>query len=215
MNNNLFQTEYDVTHKTKLKRFYENHKFKIISFLLLLAVLIIAFFFYLEVKKNKKISLTEKYVAAKTYIDNEKKNEAIKSLVEIIHSNDSTYSPLSLFLIIDTNLIDDKQVISGYFSHILKNCKFEKEIENLIILKKALFVSSFASEAKLLESLRPILNSESLWKSHSLFLLGDYYLAKSKKNQAREFYLKVLEIKNLDKVLYERARIQILLTAND
>jgi len=215
MNNNLFQTEYDITQKTKLRRFYENNKVKIILLSLLSVIMIISFFFYLEVKKNKKITLTENYISAKIYIENGNKNEAIKSLVKIIHSNDNTYSPLSLFLILDTNLIDDKQVISDYFLYILENCKFEKEIENLIILKKALHESSFVSEDKLLESLRPIINSESLWKSHALFLLGDYHLAKSKKNQAREFYLKVLEIKNLNKNFYERARIQILLTTND
>jgi len=215
MNNNLFQTEYDITQKTKIRKFYENNKVKIILFLLLLTIFIISFFFYIELKKNKKITLTENYIAAKIYIENDNKNEAIKSLVKIIHSNDNTYSPLSLFLILDANLIDDKEVISDYFLHILKNCKFDKEIENLIILKKALHESSFASEDKLLESLRPIINSESLWKSHALFLLGDYHLDKNKKNQAREFYLQVLKIKNLNKDFYERARIQILLTTND
>ncbi len=215
MNNNIFQTEYDITQKTKLRRFYENNKIKIILLSLLSAVLIISFFFYLEIKKNKKIELTENYIEAKINIDNGNKNEAIKSLVKIIHSNDNTYSPLSLFLILDTNLIEDKQVISDYFIYILENCKFDKEIENLIILKKALHESGFESENKLLETLKPIINSKSIWKSHALFLLGDYYLSKNKKNQAREFYSKVLEIKNLNRDFYERAKIQILLTKND
>jgi predicted negative regulator of RcsB-dependent stress response len=84
MNNNLFQTEYDITQKTKLRRFYENNKVKIILLSLLSVIMIISFFFYLEVKKNKKITLTENYISAKIYIENGNKNEAIKSLVKII-----------------------------------------------------------------------------------------------------------------------------------
>ena len=34
---------------------------------------------------------------------------------------------------------------------------------------------------ELIEILKPIINSDSIWKSHSLLLLGDYFLSKDEK----------------------------------
>ena len=63
--------------------------------------------FNLESQKKEKISLSENYVQAKIYLEDGNKSEAINMLKEVIYANDSTYSTLSFFLIINQNLIDD------------------------------------------------------------------------------------------------------------
>ena len=60
------------------------------------------------------------------------------------------------FLILDLNLINDQTEISNLFEHILTNNKFEKELEDLLIYKKALFDSNFLNEAELLKSINPL-----------------------------------------------------------
>ena len=49
-------------------------------------------------------------------------------------------------------------------------------IKNLIIYKKAMYNADTASENELLEILNPVLKSESVWKSHALLLMADYFL---------------------------------------
>ena len=66
-------------------------------------------------------------------------------------ANDSTYSTLALFLLLNENLTVDQKETSELFDYILKNNKFEKELENLIIFKKALFQSNFINESELLK----------------------------------------------------------------
>ena len=88
-------------------------------------------------------------------------------------------------------LITDHKEISLLFDHLLKNNKFSKEVRNLLIYKKALLNSNFVDESELLESIRPILSTETLWKPHVLILLGDYYVSKGENIKAKEFYQKI------------------------
>ena len=109
MAENLFEAQYDLTKKSKLKKFYESYKIFIFSFIFFLVMFFGAFSFYLESKERKKISLSENYLQAKIYLESGNKNKAINLLKEIIFENDSTYSSLSLFLIMNQNLISDYQ----------------------------------------------------------------------------------------------------------
>ena len=62
--------------------------------------------------------------------------------------------------------------------------------------KKGLFNSDFSSEKDLLEILNPIINSESIWKSHSLFLMGEYFYSKKEKIKAKEFFDQIILLSN-------------------
>ena len=108
---------------------------------------------------------------------------------------------------------DEKELLS-LFDRILKNNKFEKEVRNLIIFKKALFQSNSVSEIELLETVNPLINTETLWKPHALLLLGDYFVSKREYLKAKEFYIQILALKNLHKELYEQARSQLMLITN-
>ena len=215
MNENLFETQYDVTKKSKLKKFYETNKILIFSTALILVIVIASASFYSESKEKKKILLADDYLTAKVYIENGDRNKAKSILKTVIFADDSTYSPLSLFLILNENLIVDQGELSNLFDHVLKNNKFEKEVKNLIIFKKALFQSNFASELELLEAVKPLISTETVWKPHALLLLGDYFASKKEYLKAKEFYMKILSLKNLHKELYNRARSQLIFITNE
>ena len=110
------------------------------------------------------------------------------------------------------HLIEDDEKIVDLFDHILKNNKFEKEIRNLVIFKKALVQANFVNEAELIENLNPLINSETLWKSHALLLLGDYFHAKEDFLKAKENYLKILSLSDVDN-LHEQAKFRLQLNS--
>ena len=215
MAENLFEAQYDVTKKSRLKKFYDSYKIIILSSLFILIILCGAFIYYTDSKEKKKISLSENYLQAKIYLEADNKDKAINLLKEVIFANDATYSSLSLFLIMNQKLIIDHKELSLLFDHLLKNNKFSKEVRNLLIYKKAILNSNFVDETELLESIRPILNTETLWQPHGLILLGDYFVSKGENIKAKEFYQKIFTIKNLHRDFYYHASSQLALIDNE
>ena len=215
MAENVFKAQYDVTKKSKLNKFYESNKILIFSFIFILIILFGSFNFYLESKEKKKILLSENYLQAKIYLESGDRNKAISTLKGVIFANDPTYSTLSLFLIMNQNLITDYKELSDLFDHLLTNNKFSKEVRNLLIYKKVLFNSDFFNESELLESIRPLLDTETLWKPHALLLLGDYFVSKKEYIKAIEFYQEIFTINNLHQDLYNHAASQLAIISNE
>jgi len=69
-------------------------------------------------------------------------------------------------------------------------------MKNLIIYKKALFNSDFESENNLIQILKPIINSNSVWKSHSLYLMGEYFFSKNERQKAKDFFIQIIKLEN-------------------
>ena len=44
--------------------------------------------------------------------------------------------------------------------------------------------------------LNPIINSESIWKSHALYLLAEFFYSKNEKQKAKEFFNQILILSN-------------------
>jgi hypothetical protein len=215
MDENIITAQYDLTKKSKIKKFYDKYKILIFLISFFLVISSIAGVIFFESKEKKRILLSESYVEAKTYLYNENKSEAKKILKTIILADDNTYSTLSLFLILNENLIEDREELSNLFDHVIKNNKLEKEIKNLLIFKRALFKSNYVNESELLEAVNPLINTETLWKPHALLMLGDYFAFKNEYLKAKEFYLQVLTLKNLHKELYDHAKSQLMLIENE
>ena len=215
MNENLSQIQYDVTKKHKIIQFYEKNKILIYSAIAIIVISFASINFYLSSKEEKNILIAENYINAKIQIQNENKVEAIKILKEIIYLDDSTYSTLSLFLLLSENLISDNQEILSLFDNVLHNNKYKKEIKNSIIFKKVLFQTNSENEQELLSSIKPLINSDSIWKPHTLLLVGDYFFSRNEYLKAKEFYVKILNIKNLQNELYEQARSRLAFIPND
>lgn len=215
MNENLFETQYDVTKKSKFRRLYDANKLLIFSTLFVLIITSISFSFYTVSREKKQILLADNYMVAIFYLQNNERDKGRKILKEIILANNRTYSTLSLFLILDEDLVDDQKEISNLFDHLLANNKFEQEVKNLIIFKKTLFLSNFANELEMVENAKQLINTNTLWKPHALLLLGDYFSSKKQYLKAKEFYVQILSLQNLNIELYEQARSQLLLITND
>ena len=211
MADNLIEAQYDITKKSKMLKFYQENKILIYSIIFFILIIIGSTFFYLERKEKNNIALADSYIEAKIYLENGDKNKAKEILTNIIYKSSGTYSAMSLFFILSKNLIVDKEELYNLFDYILKNKKFDDEIKNLILFKKALFQSNFSTEIELLEIVKPILNSDSLWKPYTLSLLGDYFISKKEYRKAKEFYMQILTINNLQKELYDHAKLQLTL----
>ena len=209
MGENIFEAQYDLTKKSRVKKFYETNKIFIFSSILILIILFASLSFYLNKQERKKILLSENYIQAKVYIEKGSNSEALNTLKKVIFANDSTYSTLSFFLILNQNLISDYKEISALYDHLLENNNFEKELRNLLIYKKSLFSSNSVDETELLEITKPLLSTDTLWKPHALLLLGDYFMSKEENIKAKEFYQKILSMNNLHKDLYNQAKSQL------
>ena len=216
MAENLFEQQYDLTKKSKLKEFYESYKILIYSSVFTLIILAIIFSFYQHNKEKKKILISENYIQAKVYLNKGDRNKAVEKLKNIIFSNDTTYSTLSLFMILNEDLINDNNEVSKLFDYLLDNNKFDEEVRNLLIYKKALYKSNYVEESKLLEEIKPLLNKkESVWKAHALLLLGDYYFSKKEFIKAKEFFLQILSTENLQHDLYYHAKLKLDFIADE
>ena len=185
--------------------FKKNYKIFILSISLIIIIILLFFGLeYLNKKKNIKLSNTYNNIISSYELKN--KNFVIEELKKIIEQKNKTYSPLSLFFLIDNDLITSKAEINNYFDLIINDIKLEKEIKNLIIYKKALYNSDSISEDQLILILNPIINSNSIWKSHSLYLLGEYFFSKGENQKAKEFFQKILTSQNANEQIILEAQ---------
>ena len=216
MPENLFEARYDLTKKSKSREFYESNKILIYSTILTLIIIFVSYSYYQASKEKKKILLSENYIQAKIYLESGNKTEALEILKKVIFSNDPTYSTLSFFMILNENLVNDNNEVSELFDYLLENNKFDKEIRNLLLYKKALHKSNYVEELKLLEEAKTLLNNEeSVWRAHALLLLGDFYFSRKEYIKAKDFYIQTLSIKNLHPDLYVQANSRLAFIADD
>ena len=165
-----------------------NSKIFIYSLAIILITLSV-FFWYLNNQENNKIITSDNYIKAQSFLKNEKKEDAKKVLLDIIEKNDSPYSSLALFLIIENNLIENKKEVLSYFDKVIDNTNLKKEDLNLIKFKKAMYISDLKNEQDILKLVNPIIQSNSVWKNHVLKFLGDFYTSNNQTQKANQYYL--------------------------
>ena len=184
------------TRKEKIKKFFIDNKKKLIVGTLILIVVLVGYFSYEEMQKRNKIKLANQYNLTIIDFKTKDKQKTIDELINLVNENDATYSPLALYFLLDNNLIENKANINSLFNELINETNLEEEIKNLIIYKKALFNSNFVSENDLLQILNPIINSESIWKSHALYLVAEYFYSKGEKQKSKEFFNQILILIN-------------------
>jgi len=214
MTENLFEAQYDLTKKSKFRKFYEAYKILIISTISISVILLASIFYYLDKKEKKRILLSENYVQAKIYLNEGKNKIATEILKKIILSKDSTYSTLSFFIILDKNLVNEEET-RNLFNYLLETNKYDGETKNLLIYKKALFSSSFVNESELLEQIKPLINKNTFWKPYALFLMGDYFVSKKEYSKAKDFFRQIIDMENININLREEAKFKLLNINND
>ncbi|WP_145595966.1 hypothetical protein [Candidatus Pelagibacter sp. FZCC0015] len=184
------------TRNEKIKNFFVNNKNKIISGIIILIIIIVGVFSYDKYLINKKKDISDSYNSIIIDYSEKTKEKTASSLIEIINKKDPTYSPLSLYFIIDNNLISDQSKINSLFDILINDTSLDSEINNLIIYKKALFNADNAQEGDLLNMLNPLINSKSVWKSHSLYLMAEYFYANNQNQKAKEFFNQIIALEN-------------------
>ena len=64
------------------------------------------------------------------------------------------------------------------------------------IYKKALYNADDSNESDLLNILNPVIKSESVWKSHALYLMAEYFYSKNEMQKSKEFFNQIVNLEN-------------------
>ena len=184
------------TRSEKVRNFFVNNKNKIISLIVILVVVLVGAYSFEKYQTNKKKEISNKFNSTTISYSEKTKDLTAKKLVEIINEQDPTYSPLALYFIIDNQLISNDSEINSYFDILIDEISMDKEIKNLVIYKKALFNADTAPESELLNMLNPLIKSESVWKSHALYLMAEYFYSKDQKQKSKEFFNQIVSLES-------------------
>ena len=190
----------------KIKNFFINNKKLLLFVLATLILILLSFYSYQIYKDRHREWLSNKYNSAIIEHKNGNNSKIILEMKEVIEDKDSTYSPLALYYLIDNNLIDNKDEINNLFDILINKTSLETEIKNLIIYKKALYNADFSTESELLDILNSLINSKSVWKSHALYLLAEYFYSKNEKQKSKEFFNQILSIENANQDIIKEAQ---------
>ena len=194
------------TRNEKIKNFLIEKR-KIIIFIVSFLILgLLSFYSFNAYKESNKKKLSDRYNKLIIEYKDTDKSTIISSMVEIINYKDNTYSPLALYFLIDNNLIQDKNKINSLFDILINKTALEFEIKNLIIYKKALYNADIVNENELLNILDPLIKSKSVWSSHALYLVGEYFYSKNNKLKSKEFFNKILIINNANQDILKEAK---------
>ena len=184
------------TRNEKIKNFFVNNTKKLIISISAIVLIIFGYFIYEDLKKKNKIKLANRYNLVTIKFISGDKNKFENELIDIVNEKDRTYSPLALYFLIDNNIVNENKKINELFDVIINETSLEEEIKNLVIYKKALFNSDFESENNLIQILSPVINSDSVWRSHALYLMAEYFYYKNQKQKSKDFFNQILTLEN-------------------
>ena len=184
------------TRNEKIKNFIIENKKLIIISVTVVIVLILSFYSYQIFQEKHKERISEKFNSAVIEYEKGNTSKSTQTLIEVVEDKNSTYSPLALYFVIDNNLIKSQTEVNKLFDVLIDKTSLENEIKYLIIYKKALYNANTIEENDLLLILKPLINSDSIWKSHGLYLLAEYFFSKNEKQKAKDFFLKIIELEN-------------------
>ena len=180
-----------------IKNFFKKNIKKFLTLLIISLIILLTLFTFDELKKRKKNKFAEVYNNIIFNSDKYSKIEIKDKMIEIINSKIETYSNLALYYLIDKKLEKNQNEIKNLFDKVISSTK-DFEHKNLTIFKKALYFSDKFNEVEILEILNPLINSDSIWKQHGLLLMGDYYFHNKQFNKSKEFFQKIIELKNVN-----------------
>lgn len=175
----------------KIRKFFLNNLKKIMVLLVLILLFLFSYFGYQEYKKRIKLEIAETYNQITLKEITAANTNDIQKLIKIIKERDPIYSVLSLYFIIENDLVSNQVEINNFFDLVIRSQE-EKEIKNLIIYKKAMYNAEITSENELLEIINPIIKSKSVWKSHALLLMADYFEHVNNFQKSKDFLEEII-----------------------
>tara|TARA_Y100000389_G_C17342978_1_gene454354 strand:+ start:41 stop:685 length:645 start_codon:yes stop_codon:yes gene_type:complete len=182
------------TRNEKIKNFFIRNKKKFLILILVIISSLLFFFALKEFQNKQKIDISNLYNTTITEYEEGTKNKSRDIFIDIINKKDTTYSPLSLYFIIDNKLITEKEKINELFDVIINEVSLENEIKNLVIYKKALYNADNSNESELFKILGTLINSESIWSSHALYLMAEFFYSKKEFKKSKEFFKKIIDL---------------------
>ena len=194
------------TRNEKIKIFFVENKKKLITLFLTVILLLVGYYSYLIYLDNKREYISDLYNSAVIEYQNGIKSTTTISMKEVIKYKDKTYSPLALYFLIDNNLIESIEEINNLFDNLIEMSSLDKEIKNLIIYKKALFNADHTNESELLDIVNPLIKSDSLWKSHALYLVAEFFYSNGEKEKSKEFFNQILNTKDANQEITLEAK---------
>ncbi len=194
----------------RIKSFFIKNKKILLSMVIIIILFLIGFFAFDEYKNKKKIEISNLYHSIIIQYSEKTRINTKNALTDLVNRKDPTYSPLSLYFIIDNNLISDQNIVNELFDVLINKTLLQEEIKNLIIYKKALYNADNANENQMLNILKPLINSNSVWKSHALYLMAEYFYFKSEKQKSKEFFTQILELENANQELKIKAQKRLI-----
>ena len=162
-----------------------------IILIIFIPILLILIFMLNNLRIDKlNLKISENFNQANIFISNNKNKEAKKILIDIINKKHKFYAPLALNTIIEKKLSTNKIELDKYFDKIILIKQKDKEINNLVRLKKGLFLLSDvnSSESSILDTLNPVINNNSIWKNTAIKLLVNYYTYLGEDVKSKEYY---------------------------
>ena len=109
------------TRNEKIKNFFVNNKIKVISGIIVLIIIIISVFSYDKYLIVKKKEISDKFNSITIDYSEKTKEKTTDGLIEIVNEKDPTYSPLSLYFIIDNNLVGDEAKVNSLFNILIND----------------------------------------------------------------------------------------------
>ena len=115
------------TRNEKIKNFFIQNKKKIIAGLVVITILLISYFAFGEYQDSKKIKISNAFNSITLNYSESNKEKTAKDLIQLVNEKNSTYSPLSLYFIIDNELINEKNTINELFDIIIDETSLDKD----------------------------------------------------------------------------------------
>ena len=69
-----------------------------------------------------------------------------------------------------------------------------------------MFNADISNENELLDIINPLINSNSVWKSHALYLVAEFFYSRNEKQKSKEFYNQILITENANKDIIKEAQ---------
>ena len=209
MNDQEIEIINSSTRNEKIKNFFKSYFKVIITIFILILVIISGMFLYKDYAFKQRTKISDQFNNIVISYNDKNKSNTLDKLDSIILSKDSTYAPLSLYFILENNLLESQEKINQYFDIIINEIGLDEDLKNLNIYKKGLYNSNFQQEDQILQILNPILIKDNPWKSHALYLVAEYYYNKNEMQKSKEFYLKIINLEIANKEIKLKAQLRI------
>jgi len=184
--------------KDKLRSFFKKYKFTlflIIAIILLSVTIFVSRKIYLEQQSKKSL---QSFLNINYLIDQKNFQNAKDELWKLTNSSINIYKNLafSKLLELETN---NPNTQKGIFEKI-ESSNLNRDDKTLFQIKRAILFFDNLNEKELLTILDIQKLKNSPWEILALDVVGDFYQSKNQNQKAKEFYNKIINLKNLPDV---------------